>query len=473
MPSALALRLYAASPVWAQNQICTWAGARLQRQRYGPEFERWSIRFAESARWSEARLLEYQLEQLRELIRECHESVPFYAERWGAAGLTPEALGGLQDLAMFPVTTKDDVFEASTRMISTRFDRKDLVHITTGGTTGTPLDLYKTRGELQRHYAAIWSRLRPGVKRGDYYATFQGKEVVPEHQSRPPYWRENRAGHQRLYSMRHLTPAKLESYAQSLVETPFVYYQGYANFLALIADYMDAHGLTPRTPPVAIFSTSDQLGAEARTLMERTWKTRVWDDYGQAEFASLIHECEHRRRHVVMDYGITEFEPLGHEDGLLVAQMICTGFVSHAQPLFRYRVGDTVLIEEGARCPCGRPGPVIRAIRGRTSEYIVTPEGGRYPTITHFVNELRHVKAVQVVQERAGAITVRVVPTSGFDPSDEALVEAVFRAHLGPGLEIKVERVAELERLANGKVLNIINRLPLETSRRLTASRSD
>lgn len=453
--------------------MCTWAGARLQRERYGPDFERWASFFAESGRWTEARLLEYQLEQLRELIRECHESVPFYADRWRAAGLTPATLRDLSDLVKFPVTTKDDVFEAATRMISTRFDHKDLVHITTGGTTGTPLDLYKTRGELQRHYAAIWTRLRPGVKRGDYYAAFQGKEVVPERQSRPPYWRENRAGRQRLYSMRHLAPAKLESYAQSLVETPFVYYQGYANFLALIAEYMDARGLTPRTPPVAVFSTSDQLSAESRALMERIWKTRVWDDYGQAEFASLIHECGHQARHIVMEYGITEFEPLGNENGMLVAEMICTGFVSHAQPLIRYRVGDTVLIDEGARCPCGRPGPVIRAIRGRTSEFIVTPEGGRYPTITHFVNDLRHVKHTQVVQERPGAITVRVVPTPEFDRSDEALVESVFRARLGAGLEIHVERVAELERLPNGKVLNIINRLPRETSGRLTASRTD
>ncbi len=473
MAGRASLALYARSPVWAQDLLCTLEGARLQRLRYGGEFERWAAFHAGARRWSEAELLEYQREQVRGLLRECFETVPFYAERWRAAGLSPDSFRGLEDLARFPATTKDDVFEAGGRMVSTAADRRRLVHLSTGGTTGTPLDLVRTAEEIQRHYAVIWDRMRPGVSRQDYYAAFQGKEVVPERQSRPPYWRENRAGHQRLYSMRHLAPAKLDAYARSLVETPFVYYQGYANFMALIAEYMESHGLAPRTPPRAVFSTSDQLGSEARALMERAWRTRVWDDYGQAELASLIQECEHRGRHVQMDYGVVELESRGHEEGLLVAELVCTGFIPRAMPLVRYRVGDLVLVEEGATCPCGRPGPLIRTIRGRTSEFIVTPDGRRYPTITHFANELRHVRRVQVVQERPDAITVRVVVTPEFDVRDEALVARRFRERIGPGLEIRVERVDELERLPNGKVLNIINRLPGERGSRLTAAGRD
>ncbi len=473
MSSRLAQVVYDGSPVWAQNLMCTWAGLRLQRLRYGGEYARWAKFYDRTEAWSEAELRAYQREQLTALIGSCFNSVPFYAERWRSAGLSPPDFHDLEDLAKFPATTKDDVYDAGDRMISTAIERRRLVKITTGGTTGTPLELYKLPEEVQRAYAFFWQRMRPGVRRGDYYATFQGKEIVPQRQMSPPYWRENRAAHQRLYSMRHLSWAKLQAYAQSLVETPFVYYQGYAQFMVVIAEYMADRGLTPSTPPRAVFSTSDQLTVAARTLMERTWQTRVWDDYGQAEFASVIKECEERNRHAQMDYGVVEYEPQGREDGLLVAEIVCTGFISRAQPLIRYRVGDQVLIDEGAVCPCGRPGPVLRAIRGRTSEFIVTPDGRRYPTITHFVNLLRNVRRTQVVQERPEEIIVRVVTTSEFSSDDERLVERRFQERIGGGIQVRVERVQELERMPNGKVLNIINRMAGDHGRRLTGARGD
>ena len=110
-------------------------------------------------------------------------------------------------------------------------------------------------------------------------------------------------------------------------------------------------------------------------------------------------------------------------------------------PLIRYRVGDHVALEPGARCPCGRPGPVIKAIRGRTSEFIVTPDGRRYPTITHFVDLLRNVRRTQVLQERAGEIVVRVLPLPGFSDADARHASRLFEERIGGGIRARVETV--------------------------------
>lgn len=465
--------LYDRSPVWVQNELCTLWGRRLERDRYGPAFERWSAGWAERRTWSEDRLREYQREQLASLLAHAFANVPYYARRWREAGVGPGDFREPADLARFPDTTKDDVFDAGERMRAASADPRTLVTLTTGGTTGQPLTLWRTREELQAHYAAFWERMRPGIRRGERYATFQGKEVVPASQARPPFWRDNRAANQRLYSMRHLSPAKVEFYARDLEASAFAYYQGYANFMAVIAEYMADHGIVPRVPPRAVFSTSDQLSAATRRLFETAWSTRVHDDYGQAECASLIGECEHGNRHEHLDYAYTEFLPVGEEDGLQLAEMVCTGFLTRTMPLVRYRVGDHVLIAPGERCPCGRPGPVIKAIRGRTSEFIVTPDGRRYPTVTHFVDLLRHVRRSQVVQEREGEITVRVVATPEFGDGDARHAADLFASRIGGGIRVRVERVAELERSPNGKILNIINRLPGYRSGRLTATESD
>ncbi|UCC29052.1 MAG: phenylacetate--CoA ligase family protein [Phycisphaerales bacterium] len=460
MYDRVATAVYNLSPVWVQNILCTLAGRRYLARRYGGEFSRWAAFYARARLWSESRLYDYQREQLAQLIRHCFETVPYYTKVWKQAGLCPDDFRDVPDLAKFPCTTKEDLFAASDSMISTSVAGHKLLKFMTGGSTGMPLPLYHTPAEIQQHFAAFWDRMRPGVKLGDRYATFQGKEVVPSQQKRPPYWRENRAANQRLYSMGHLSPEKLHTYAGSLLNEPFVYYQGYASFLLVVAEFMAENGLTPATPPEAVFTTSEQLTAETRKLFEETWRTKVWDEYCQGEHCALIQECEHGNRHAQMDYGVVEYEPIGFEGDQLLAELICTGLIPRAVPRIRYRVGDRVLIKRGFECPCGRPGPVITAIRGRTSECIITPDGRKYPHISLIVDLLRNVRRTQVVQERPDEIIVRVVPFPQFTATDEEHVARSFAERIGGGIGVTVQCVTDLERLPNGKVLSIISRIP-------------
>ncbi|MCX7590716.1 MAG: hypothetical protein N2255_03715, partial [Kiritimatiellae bacterium] len=335
--------IYRHSPIGVQNLFCTLEGMRLERLRYGGEFNRWAEFYGNSRKWSEAALREYQREQVTLLLRECYEQVPFYAERWRAVGVSPASFHDLPDLAKFPCTTKEDLFEHGEKFISCRVHKRMLVSHTTSGSTGMPLVRYFTPGEVQRHYAIFWDRMRPGVKRGDRYAAFQGRMIVPLGQKHPPFWRENRAARQRLYSIQHLTRANLRHYAESLIAEPFVYYQGYANFLAIVAEYMFSEGIRPSTPPRAVFSTSEELSPGMRTLMEKVWRTRVWNEYCQAERCALITECEHGNYHAQMEYGVIEYEPVGRENGFEVAEIVCTGLIPRASPLVRYRIGDRVL----------------------------------------------------------------------------------------------------------------------------------
>jgi len=459
MINRVTMAVYNHSPVWVQNAMCTMAGRRYEPMRFGGCFEEWARFYAESAHWTEAELMEYQRQQLSELVRHCYETVPYYRRLWESKNLRPEDIRDLDDLAKLPCTTKEDVFANHLEMLSAGIDRRKLFQGMTGGSTGMPLVRYFTHGELQRHYAIFWDRMRPGVRRGDRYATFQGKEVVPAHQSKPPYWRENRAANQRLYSMRHLSPEKLAHYAQSLVDDDFVYYQGYVSIMTVVAEYMQDAGIRLPRPPKAVFTTSEQLTRAARELFEKAWDTTVWDEYCQGERCALIRQCAHGNHHSQMDYGIIEYEPIGREGDALLAEIICTGFIPRVAPLIRYRVGDRVLLAEGEQCPCGAPGPVIKAIRGRTGDYILTPDGRKYPHVSLIVDMLRNVRRTQVVQERPGEITVRIVPFPQFTDRDQDHLVRCFKERIGGDIGIRVEKVRELERKANGKVLSIINRI--------------
>ena len=47
-------------------------------------------------------LRKMQLERMRESLRNAYENVPLYRERFDAAGVTPDDLESLEDIAKFP-----------------------------------------------------------------------------------------------------------------------------------------------------------------------------------------------------------------------------------------------------------------------------------------------------------------------------------------------------------------------------------
>ncbi len=61
----------------------------------------------------EARLGEYRLEQLKSVMALAWDRIPLYREKWQAAGLCPDDVQSLDDLAKFPIISKEDVRSAA------------------------------------------------------------------------------------------------------------------------------------------------------------------------------------------------------------------------------------------------------------------------------------------------------------------------------------------------------------------------
>ena len=457
--------IYDRCPAILQNLLCSVEGWRNNRLRYGKGFDGWSEFFASSAKRDWSSLRKYQLEQVQQLIDLCYKHIPYYAQTWKRAGIEPGDIKTLEDFAKLPALTKEDLRVHHARMLDPRIPRRQLHVTSTGGSTGTPLIRYNTADELWRHYAAVWARLRPGVQRGEHYATFGAQPVVPARQQRPPFWRDNRAANQRLYSMRHLCPAFLEAYARSLMGTPFAYYQGIKSMLCIVAQYMQDRGLQLPVAPRAVFTTSEQLFNVERELIESAWNTKVWDEYCQGEMCAIIHECQYGNRHVAMDYSYVEMEPVGHDGINVVCELICTSFVCRAAPLIRYRVGDKVLLHENQNCPCARPGPVIKTIYGRVSDYLVTADGRRIPHVAGMMSAFQHIRGSQFYQETPNEVVVRIVASPEYCPEDEKNIRHVIAAYVGNGLGVSICRVRELERLPNGKVPNMISHISFGQSK--------
>ena len=62
----------------------------------------------------------------------------------------------------------------------------------------------------------VWNECYFGHKLGDKYATFNGNNIAPLKQKKPPFWRYNNAFNQTLFSIFHMNNSNLMSYYNGL-----------------------------------------------------------------------------------------------------------------------------------------------------------------------------------------------------------------------------------------------------------------
>jgi len=455
----LSRRLYGRMPRPLQDMACTAAGAARLRARYGPGQRRWRRFFEDSGRWSEAELREYRRQRLREVLRHAYEHVPFHRARFPQAGVHPSEIRDVDDLPRLPLLDKADVIRAGRAMLADDVDPRALHVHTTSGSTGTPLTLYRSQDAVHALYGFGWARLRPGLRFRDPYASFAGSDVVPAGARRPPFWRTNAAANQRLYSVFHLREENLGHYARALDAQAPVYIEGYPSPVFLIADWSERHGLRFTHRPRAVFSTAEVLRPHHRATLERVFGPCVRDQYSQAEACGSITERRCGHLHEDLDYGVLELLPVGREGRLVRAEIVCTSLHNPAWPLIRYRIGDLCLVDPEARCGCGIPGRIVARIEGRTGEGFLLPDGTRITNLSVIAKRCRNVRFLQVIQEEAGRIRVRVVPDDGYLASrDEEHLVRQFRDRLGPELGIDVRYATDPLLTARGKFLSIFDR---------------
>lgn len=441
--------------------MCTMAGHVRVRQRYDQSFEKREEFFKTAGKWSLVKAQQYQLKKLQELACHAYHNVPFYKRLFDQANIKPQDIRSLDDWNKLPSITKDDVRVAGSDLIAANYDPGKLILSQSGGSTGMPLVCYHDNKTLQDVHAAAWAYCRPGVTRKDRFATFQGLELIPPSQKAGPYWRFNKAMNQRLYSIFHLSESTIKEYIDDIDNFKPVYFAGYANSLYLLAKLAEENGIIPKWSPKAVLSTSEQLLSSYKETIETVFRTKVWDAYSQDETCGSITEYECGYYHYDRAYGYMEFEDIEIDGNRKVAEIICTGLLNYVWPLLRYRVGDIVEYEIAEQCPgCGRAGPIIHSIRGRTGDVVVLPSGRRFPHISLIVKNLHGVRQLQIVQEAVDRIIIRYVPSENYrgKEDDELIVDSFQKAFNEP-IKWVLQRVDRIEQTRGGKFLSIVNEI--------------
>jgi len=450
--------LYAHLPVWAQHLAVTAFGARWWWFRFGPGFQASVNGFRERETWDRQRLEAWQVTQLKQLL-DSTKGIPYYRDVWNESEKRAAATGCLTEL---PLLDKAPLRADPTAFVNPAMGvrRPQVFH--TSGSTGTPIATYWSASEARAKMAlrevrsAGWAGVSFSLPR----ATFSGRLVEPDPDSKGPYYRYNFCERQVYLSPFHLAPKTARQYVDALCKHKIVWLTGYAVSYYLLARFMLDLQLEPPPTLRAVITTSEKLTEEMRIIMEKAYRCPIFEEYGTVENALFASACEHGRLHVSTDWGMVE---ILRADGVAcdpgeAGEVVATAYGRHLQPLIRYRIGDVASWDDEP-CPCGRPFPVIKEVLGRMEDVIVGPDGRQMVRFHGIFTAQPHIVEGQIIQQTLRDITVRVVPTSNFSAEDVSDIQMRIHQRLGESVNVTVETVEKIPRTAAGKFKAVISML--------------
>lgn len=462
MNNELAQAVYDRSPVWMQNLLLSAYGFSLYRARYGGSYRQHLARLLRTERYSRSELAELQAVELRRLLTHAARHVPWYARLFAEHGISPDGIDPDNLGRALPILEKDTVRTRTGLLIADNVAGGALHTINTSGTTGSPLVIRATADALRRNYAFFERFLRTaGVRSRDRSVTFAGRMLLPAGRLEPPYWRSNWAMNTLLCSSYHLSDSTAEAYIRCIARFRPRYIDAYPSAAYTLALYLMERPELPRIRPKAIVTSSETLLEHQRALIEEAFGCPVYDQYGSAELAACITQCEHGSYHVNPEYGIVE---IVREDGRPAApgeagELICTGFLNDAMPMIRYRIGDSAIASDRS-CGCGRAWPVVESLLGRVDDVIVTPDGRRIGRLDPLFKGLTGIKEAQIVQVAPNRLEVNLVRDNAYDPSVGARLVEALSLRVGRDMQIELRFLERIPRTAAGKFRSVVSRLP-------------
>jgi phenylacetate-CoA ligase len=354
-----------------------------------------------------------------------------------------------------PLLTKQELRQHPERLLRPR-RVGSLVRTTikTSGTSGTPLTIVQSLGNMVREEGFIYRQLRwIGWRHGQPRAWIRGDIVCADRPQDGRYWCRDWVGNMLMMSSYHLSNDTIGAYIEALERFDPVVIHAYPSSIAALAAWLNARGRRYGGRRLrGVMTSSETMEPDVRAAVERAFGVRVFDWYGQSERVAAIGTCEHGSYHVLTDYsGVALLETESPEAWELVG----TSLNNLAMPLLRYRTGDTVVPGEGP-CPCGRVFPTIKTVLGRQEQVITLPDGrmiGRLDRI--FQGHDRHLVEGQVCYRGNGRFVLRVVAAEGWSEADSRAMIAKFLLRV-PGVEVTVEQVAAIPRGPRGKFAFVV-----------------
>jgi len=410
-----------------------------------------------------------QLQRMKWSLKHAYDNVPFYRNSFDKAGVHPDDLKSLSDLAKFPFTVKQDLRDNYPfGLFAVPREQIARVHASSG-TTGQPTVVGYTKNDLSMWADVVARCMRAsGLRAGDVlhnaygYGLFTGGLGVHGGAEKMGLTVVPVSGGMTQRQVRLIEDFR----ADGMTVTP--------SYALSILDEYAKQGLDPRESPlkVGIFGAEPWTNA-MRKEIEDAFDMHAVDIYGLSEVIGpgVANECVETKDglHIWEDHFYPEIiDPKTGEvveDGQM-GELVFTSLTKEGFPIIRYRTRDLTRLLPGTARSMRR----MEKITGRSDDMIILRGVNVFPTqieeqlmdvpalAPHFQIELTRPDRMDVM-----TIHVELAEGVGADATDAAVrsLSGKIKSNVGVTAKVVVQPSGKVAR-SDGKAVRLVDNRPKE-----------
>ena len=407
-----------------------------------------------------------QLDRLKWSINHAYTNVAFYKKKYDEIGIHPSDLKHLEDIKLFPFTTKEDL-RKNYPFDMFAYKLKDIARIhASSGTTGKPTVVAYTKNDLEMWEHLIERCLRAsGMKKGDMlhnaygYGLFTGGLGLHGGAEKMGLTVIPVSGGMTARQVQLINDFK----PKGITVTP--------SYILSILDEFKAQGLDPKKSSleVGIFGAEPWTNS-MRSEIESQFDMHAVDIYGLSEVLGpgVANECVESKDglHVWEDYFYPEIINVETSDVLEdgeKGELVFSSLCKEAFPIIRYRTKDLTKLMKGTARSMRR----MEKITGRSDDMMIIRGVNIFPT--QIEEQLLKIDSLsphfQIKLIKDGRMDKMIVYTEHYESEDaeqsyvdnlSANLKKRVKDIVGLSIEVDVGKKGSVPR-SEGKAVRVID----------------
>jgi phenylacetate-CoA ligase len=398
----------------------------------------------------------YQAGLLAQTLSYVARHSPYYRRVLGESGVDPSSVRTLEDLALLPVTTKEDLQRHGSEFVCVP-PEKIIDHVTTSGTLGEPVTFALTDGDLSRlaRNEAL-SFTTAGCGRGDILQLMTTLD------------RRFMAGLAYFLGARELGCGVVrvgngipELQWDTIRRTRPTTCVAVPSFLVKLIEFAESNGIDHRASSLrraicigeALRGPDFSLNTLGAQIHAKWPELELHSTYASTEMQSSFTECRHgcgghlQPELIVVELLDDDNRPVSRG---LAGEVTVTTLGVEGMPLVRFKTGD-ICVAHYEKCSCGRTTMRLSPVVGRKGQMIKLKGTTLYPpAIFDVLDSVAEIDnyVVEVSSGDLGTDQVAVRIHSS-DRSDEFVkhLKDIFRARIRVAPEVIFDSAERIEKI--------------------------
>jgi len=328
--------------------------------RYPKSFWYWYSLLEEAENWDTNRIREYQMEQIKGILRFSYKNVNYFNKKFDELGIDINKIQDFNDYeAAIPFSDRHLFMENLGELISCKVDLNRQTKIHTSGSTGNPLVFYQDKESFYAELAFtyhVWKRA--GFKPADRRVQIRGDILDKDR----PY---------EYYGMQRsirLSPGNINKetaiyYLRKIKRYKSIYIHGYPSAISILAKVIKEYGLSIPFKTKAVFCSSEPTYAWQRKIIEEVFDSKVYCLYGNTEQVAIASDCDYKNYHFEPLYSYVEIDSNN--------EIVGTSFLNYINPFIRHKTKD-IVHKVIYNCECKHKGLCVDYIEGRQGDYLLS-----------------------------------------------------------------------------------------------------